>query len=318
MDSLANERTLTSTQTDRLVQAINRVTDAIAWLFCRFVLGRVLVEAMTRSVVKYAWVHMQTTEPESDRARKSSYTRLALYTGLDSRTIRRILSEPMRATEEHLCAEAAILAAWAKDPALRDPKTGRPGDIPLFGGVGTFEGLVHLHVGRGVSARYVLDRLIKYGNVEQVGPHFVRLLTADWHLFETGVDEMLNVASMSLLNLTKPMLNNISNKDKQASKWTERCNFSYLVHKTKVSELRLALNAHLHMCWKAAGEIIDKYEVSLDSSPEDLEEVGVGFYYWEGGHPAMPDNTNPSNLPRTQSPWRNEFRSTPPDLKLFD
>jgi hypothetical protein len=280
MNSSAVAPPITSEKSERIIHAINQVTDAIAWLFCRFVTGQVLVESMKRSVVKYAWVQMQNTEPDSQRAKKTSLTRLAMYTGLDTRTIRKVTEQPMRATEENICIEAAILGAWAKDPTLRDSKTNEPVDIPIFGSSGTFEGLVQRYAGRGVSVRFVLERLEVRNNVEVIGKHFVRLLNSDWNFFENGEDEFLNCAAYGIVNLSKAILHNLKAKDKPQEKWVERRTYSVNVPKEKLNEVEAEINELLISSYAKAQEVIRKYETSKDEDWSPLEVIGAGFYFW--------------------------------------
>ncbi|MCG8465413.1 MAG: DUF6502 family protein [Xanthomonadales bacterium] len=280
MNSSAVAPPITSEKSERIIHAINQVTDAIAWLFCRFVTGQVLVESMKRSVVKYAWVQMQNTEPDSHRAKKSSLTRLAMYTGLDTRTIRKVTEQPMRATEENICIEAAILGAWAKDPTLRDSKTNEPVDIPIFGSSGTFEGLVQRYAGRGVSVRFVLERLEAKNNVEVIGKHFVRLLNADWHFFENGEDTFLEAAVTGISNLSKTILNNLNAQGMPQEKWVERRTYTVNIPTSMRHEAEKAINESLIKSWNEVREVVRTYERSVHEEYESLEILGAGFYYW--------------------------------------
>lgn len=308
MNSPANERAQTSDKTERMIQALHRASDALVWLFSRFITGRVIIEAVTQSVVKYAWVQMHNTEPDTERMRKTSLTRLAMFTGMDTRVVRKILNEPMRAREEHLSVEAAILSAWAKDPSLRSAETGKPCDIPIFGAWGTFEGFVQRYAGRGVSVRYVLERLVKHGNVKEVSKHFVRLVTPDWHLCVNGEDEALFCIACSIEKLSHTALHNIEHISEPDKKWVERWRYTYLIPEDKRAKAEEELNRHLIQSWEEAGVILRKYENPEHSGP--VVEIGAGFYFWNGNHPAKGKIEPTNNVWHKLSPWRDEVDTT--------
>lgn len=307
MNSPAQERAQTSAKTERIMQALHRASDALVRLFSRYVTGRIIIDVITQSVVKQAWVEMHNTEPDTERMRKTSLTRLAMSTGMDTRVVRKILNEPMRAREEHLSVEAAILSAWAKDPSLRSAETGKPCDIPIFGAWGTFEGFVQRYAGRGVSVRYVLERLIKHGNVKEVGKHFVRLVRSDWHLCVNGEDEALSSIAGSVEKLTHAALHNIEHMASPDKKWLERRRFTYLIPKSNRAQAEDELNRYLIKCWENAGVILRKYENSeLCESSNQHDEIGAGFYFWIGGHPTTSNDEHKAEDALKFTPWRND------------
>lgn len=281
MTAHADYATATDDQTAPIVQALQRVTDAIAQLFGPFISGQLAIECMRRSVVKQAWEQMHRTEPEAAGLRKTSYTRLALATGMDTRQVRKLLSEPLRAGQEHICVEAAILNAWAKDPSLRNRYDQQPAELPIFGQSGTFEGLVGRYAGRGVSVRYVLERLEKHGNVKTVNKHFVRLVDPVWALFVNQEDLFLKETVGSIVNLAKAIKHNLEHITDPDKKWTERYAFSYFVPEEKRLELERHLSRHLIDSWLEARNIIKAYESTDGKDMTPMPVLGVGFYFWD-------------------------------------
>lgn len=265
-----------------IVQALQQVTDAIAQLFGPYVSGKIAAECMTRSMVKQAWDHMHRTEPEAEDLRQLSYTRLALATGMDTRKVRKLLSEPLRASKEHICVEAAILNAWAKDPSLRNRYNKQPADLPIYGKAGTFEGLVARYAGRGVSVRYVQERLEKHGNVKTVSKHFIRLLSSDWVLFENNEDSFLKEVICSLVNHAATIRHNLECIKRPEKKWAERYSLSYFIPENKRDELERVLNAHQIQAWEQAREIIKSYEGTVEGDLPPGPPIGVGYYFWDG------------------------------------
>lgn len=271
---------VTSEKSERIIRAISRATDAIAWLFCRFVQGRVLVELMKRSVLKYAHMDIRQKRSGPQKNHKITLTELGLHTGLDTRTIAALQQEPIRLTEDTICAEAAILARWAKDPALRSGVTGRPIQLPIHGGEGTFAGLVLRLAGRGISPKAVLDRLAAQGNVKVVGKHWVQLVDANWNFFEEGEDELLDIAANSLVCLTKACMNNVENRDNPDKKWIERRTLSFRIPADKREEAERLLNKKILEQNLEARALMKSLESSENDSVNSDEVLGLGYYFW--------------------------------------
>lgn len=313
LNSASFAEPITSEKSERIIQAISRVTDAIAWLFCHFVQGKVIIELMQRSVAKYAWVQMQNTHAESRRTKKVSLTRLTMFSGLDSRTITKILKNPVRATEEHICPEAAILSAWFKDPSLRDSRTGEVMDIPIHGPAGTLEGLVHRYAGRGVSVQFVLDRLERHGNVKALNKLWVRLIDPNWALFEEGEDTFLYSAIEAIVNVSKSIKHNLVQKQNPDNKWVERRKFSYHIPVNKRDEAEKALNELLVRQWHEAGALLRSFESSDRQADSTTESIGAGYYFWRDQSSDMNDSNNQdtfkTGLYDIIGPWRKDSQS---------
>lgn len=279
MDSAAFAQMMTSEKSESIINAIAKVTDSIADLFGEFVQGKVLVELMQRSVMKNAILLLEREHKRKGINRKISLTEMGLKTGFDTRTIRRASETPMRATEDKLSAEVAILQRWSKDPALRSPVTQKPADLPIYGVDGSFEGLVVRYAGRGISVRYVLQRLEEQGCIEIYNKNWVRLIKPHWGVFLDREDAFLSFGVDSILALINTIKHNLKNKQRPGNKWVERRRYIINIPKKEAQRAEDTLNEYLASCAHKAGELMRQFE----TPDKDVREgvLGVGFYYWD-------------------------------------
>lgn len=302
----------TSEQSGAVVRAMTRLFYALVGLFCQFpIRGDVMVDILRHGILRYALESSRDSDdPSLQRRRPLSLTRLIMLTGLDSRTIKGLLRQPISATDGDLCPEAAILGSWAKDPTLRDPITGRPKDLSIYGPTGTLEGLVHRHAGRGVSVTYVLDRLVKNGNVKQLDKLYARLINPNWKLFEHGEDTFLSCAIDAVVQLCNTIGHNLKYKNEPEKKWVERQAFSYMIPKERRAEAERAFNELLMRQWEEANQLIRSFEASPGETCEADESLGMRYCFirLSRENPQEP-YTKPASLPEVKAktgPWRGD------------
>lgn len=306
MDSSAFAQMMTSEKSENIIYAISRVTDALADLFGSYVQGKVLVELMQRSVLKNALLQLEEEHQRKGIKRKVSLTEMGLKTGFDTRTIRRASETPMRATEDKLSAEVAILQRWAKDPALRSSVTGKPADLPIYGIDGSFEGLVVRYAGRGISVRYVLQRLEEQGCIEVYNKNWVKLIDPNWGVFADQEDTFLSFGVNSILALIDTIKHNLKNKQDGNKKWVERRRYSWAIPRCLLPKVEAELNLFLAKCSNEAGHLMRAYEV--DKRLPECEVIGVGFYFWRDNklHTVNLDKESENLCDEIMRPYRSD------------
>lgn len=279
MSIINNLSPKTCENSERLVRAVSRIADAIARIFCPFIQGTVIVDIMRRSVLKYAYEEILAGRSGDEKEKKITLTELALKSGLDTRTIRKYSEVPLRASQEYISAEAALLNHWAKDPKLRNPVSGKPMDLPIRGADGSFEGLVMRYMGRGVSPKFIVEHLEKHGCVEAYNKNWVRLINPNWLLIEDKESDILDYGSRSLVGLAESVHHNLTSRQESDEKWVERRVYSLHVPQTRAAEARKALNDLLRKHMDEVAACVRAYEG--DSADESAGFVGTGVYYWE-------------------------------------
>lgn len=279
MSIINNLSPKTCENSERLVRAISRITDAIAKLFCPFIQGTVVVDIMRRSVLKYAYKEILESRSSDEKNKKITLTELALKSGLDTRTIRKYSEVPLRAMQEYISAEAALLNHWAKDPKLRNPVSGKPMDLPIRGADGSFEGLVMRYMGRGVSPKFIVEHLEKHGCVEAYNKNWVRLVDPKWQIIEEKERDILDYGSRSLVGLVAAVDHNLRHRQTPEAKWLERRVYSLHIPQNLANEARSALNELLKKQQEEISLCIRSFE--RHNEGESAGFIGTGIYYWE-------------------------------------
>lgn len=275
MESDVLKQPVTSPRSEKTIQAATKILGCIIDLLIEFMSGPVLNDMFKRVLVDRWYQKLQ----RENLGNKVTLSQLTFHTGLDSRQLKKLLDRPIQCTEADISTEAMLLHRWARDPNLRDPDTGRPRDLPVYGYSGTFQGLISAVVGRGVTPQTVLDRLTLNGNVKIVNEHWVRLVTPDWRMVEEQQNEMLSSACFSIINLVKSIRHNLANYDNHENRWLERYTYSIRLSPDKADDVRRRLNKILNEQKEMNAMILRSYE-TLDST-EESRFIGIGYYYWE-------------------------------------
>ncbi|GAB4187980.1 MAG: hypothetical protein Tsb002_13800 [Wenzhouxiangellaceae bacterium] len=260
-------------RSDVIVQAATRMARLLVRLFAPYLQGTTLLDLLKQALLEHA---QQRT---ADKNARVTLTELSLQTGIDTRTIRQMLDNPLEISDRHICAEAAILTHWQKDPCLRG-HDGKPMELPILGGQGSFQGLVMKYAGRGISTRAVVDRLVKAGNIAERKKLFVRLVDPNWRFIEDREDEILNYGTQALDSLATCIANNLEHRHNSAARWTERRVYSVRVPESMRKELQQAINRLLLQQKDAMHQLLQEYEdMTIDKQPVSL---GAGYYFWVG------------------------------------
>jgi signal transduction protein with GAF and PtsI domain len=261
-------------RSELIINAAYRMARVFVRLFSPYLQTSVLAEMVTQAGVEAAHEQCSKDTPK----KKVTLSRLSMITGVATKTIKSILQQPKQIADYHVCAEAAILARWSKDPALQSAVTGQPADLPIFGNDGSFQSLVSRHAGRGISTPTVLNRLISTGNIKTVNKHFVRMVNPHWRFFEDQEDEVLDASTHSLSSLSKALLNNLKNRNQQDQKWVERRVYSVNIPSSEVSATKAAMNELLRHQYEDMVNLIRSRESK--SNHEATELLGTGYYFW--------------------------------------
>lgn len=265
-------------KTEKIMRAAYRALYPVAKLFLRYIHGAVLGDLFQRILVDIAHNEIRHERHPQQRHKKITLTELNLKTGLDTRRLRRLMEQPLVVTEHNICVEAAILARWAKDPALREQyQRDKPRDLIAYGRDGTFEGIVKSIAGRGVSATPVLDRMIQRGNVKWVSKYHIRLIDPAWQFLESNEDDDLEAAANSIALFCSTLQHNLCCKFNNSEPRTERHVYSYMVPSQHRDALEKALKEKLLQARNNFYQTIAEYENS-DADDSNHEAIGVSFF----------------------------------------
>ncbi|MCG8466013.1 MAG: DUF6502 family protein [Xanthomonadales bacterium] len=254
-----------------IIKAAFRMACVFVRLFSPYLQIKVLVDLVTQAGVESAAQRCKKDYPK----KKVTLSKLSIMTGIPTAKVKEIQQQPKLMADYHVCAEAAILARWSKDPALRSETSDEPADLPIFGNDGSFQGLVGHYAGRGVSTPTVLERMVETGNIKVVNKHFVRLMDPHWRFFEDEEDKLLDYGTQALSSLANTIAHNIAHRHEGDHKLVERRVCSMKVENTQETHDKLN-----RLLLKQKEEMLELMK-SLECADNDQSPMilGAGYYF---------------------------------------
>jgi len=266
-----------SDQGVRLAVSIERIIRP----FIKLIVGRVscgfLIQQLKRIYIEEARNWIERNDPNG-RVTKS---KLALLTGLDTRTISSFEESSISPSEARLgdiCAEAAVLETWNSDSKFRGSDD-KPRLLPMLGRGASFQSLVTSTVGRNVTAQTVLDRLLESDNVEVVDDNFVRLVNPFYQPIKESEGVLIDYGSLSASRLLETVNHNLNCDDRgdrrlQQNRWSTR------IRRSDLPKLEEEMRQIVERQIVEVEDLLIRYEQS-DSGP-DMTSFGIGWFFFKG------------------------------------
>lgn len=214
---------------------------------------------------------------------KPTNSALALFTGLDTRVVSTILKNNQTPNSIPAAAnpENELIDIWNSDVSFQDLETGEPAILPIEGKGRTFQSLVLRAIGRNITVKTVLDRLLAGGTVQIVQGDIprVKLISKFYNPIssdnakstEIGLLESSRVLSAVLHNMHSDNVHRVP----QQGRWTYRLDPNN--YKLFRSEVRMLLEKQI----KEGDALLEKFEEPQKQSGQLT--VGIGWYQW-GDH----------------------------------
>lgn len=219
---------------------------------------------------------------------KPTKSALALITGLDTRVVSSVLKERFSETSVPMSAnpENTLIDIWNSDVVFQDPVSKKAAILPIEGKGRTFQTLVLRAIGRNITVKTVLDRLLKGGTVETVDGDIprVKLISKFYNPISSDNAKATEIGLLESSRVLSAVLHNMGADDEhrvpQQGRWTYR--LSPKKYKQFRNEVRQLLAKQI-----AEGDaLLEKFE-EPQKNPGQLT-VGIGWYQW-GDHEE--DNT---------------------------
>ena len=215
---------------------------------------------------------------------KPTRSALALLTGLDTRVVSVVINKNYDITLEpkNICAENALLDMWANDPFFLDDETNEPLILPIEGRGRTFQGLVLRSIGRNITIKTVLDRLLSSGNIRTIsdGTEQVEMLSLFYSPITNDRAKMTDIAFIESSRVLSAAIHNmnseIDSRVPQQGRWT------YRLSPKRFKEFRNEARFLLQKQIKEGEALLEKFE-DAQKKPGQLT-VGIGWYQWGGHH----------------------------------
>ena len=257
----------------RLASAIERVLRP----FIRLIVGRVscgfLVQQIKTIYIEEArgWIE------KNDQHGRVTKSKLAMLTGLDTRTISSIesdSSESDRFRIADLCPEAGVLEKWNSSTPFID-EDGEPKALPIFGKTVAFQALVTSVVGRNVTCQTVLERLVDSGNVQIVGDDFVQMINPYYQPIKASDETIIEAGSWSINHLIGTVNHNLI-VPKKSERLLQQDRYSSRIPAHLVADARAEIREVVEKQIEEVEKVLEKYE---SSEPQDGQRVfGIGWF----------------------------------------
>ena len=260
------------------------ITDAVRLVLRRIVrllVGTVSFPALME-ILKA--IYIKEAERKLERSgSKPTKSALAMLTGLDTRVVSSVQKSQFDVSLEprKICAENALLDMWSNDPFFQDDETGKPAILPVEGRGRTFQGLILRSVGRNITVKTVIDRLLSSKNIRL---HFggierVEMLLQFYSPISDDLAKMTDIAYLESSRVLSAAIHNMNSDPEfrvpQQGRWTYR--LAQEDYKAFRKEARELLQKQI----KEGEVLLEKYE-EIHKQPGQLT-VGIGWYQW-GGH----------------------------------
>jgi hypothetical protein len=260
------------------------MTNAVGLLLRRIVRLMVGTVSFPALVEILKTLYVEEAEKKINRTgSKPTKSALALLTGLDTRVVSVVVNKDYDLTLEpkNICAENALLDMWANDSFFLSNDTKEPLILPVEGRGRTFQGLVLRSIGRNITIKTVLDRLLASGNIKVIsdGTEQVEMLSLFYSPITNDRAKMTDIAFIESSRVLSAAIHNmnsdIDSRVPQQGRWT------YRLSPMRYGEFRKEARLLLQKQIKEGEVLLEQFE-DTQKQPGQLT-VGIGWYQW-GGH----------------------------------
>ena len=275
-----------TTSDERLQEAalLARAVENVFRKLIRFVVGRITLVKL-QEMIRHIYVEETERQLRAEKPGKNvPLTRLALLTGLDTRTLVQVrkrlqLDEPRYRQQflAELTPESAVVEAWASRISA-----GEEGATVLDYGSedAGFEQLVRATIStRGITIQSIIQRLVDTRSIEQDKDSRSLRLLVDHYSPYLSQDEpnIVNAALSAVSNLVSTVEHNVGADP--AEKLFQRQKWTFRLDPDDRDDFRRAMRALLERYESEAEDAIEPWEQARYDST--LITAGVGFYYFE-------------------------------------
>ena len=220
---------------------------------------------------------------------KPTKSAIALITGLDTRVVSSVLAQNLDSTmqTQSVNPEHALIDMWSSDPFFEDAGTGQPARLPIVGRGKTFQTLVLRAIGRNITVKTVIGRLLASNNIKviQEDGEKVELLSMLYSPISTDRAKQTEVGLVEASRVLGAVIHNMTSDDEtrvpQQGRWT------YRLDPNKYKEFRKRTRNLLEKQIKEGESLLEEFEETT-KQPGQMT-VGIGWYQWSDQEPVEED-----------------------------
>lgn len=213
--------------------------------------------------------------------RKNTVSRVSVITGLSRPEVTRLMATaekdlvstsnttPNRATR--------VIGGWLSDAKFND-ENNNPKVLPLRGTEISFESLVNLYSG-GITARAVLDEMLRVGAVEKVDKDHVKLVHLGY--VPQGDDsEKINIFLTHAGDLLSTGIHNLTQKD-EAPRFQRQVTYVDMPERVVEEFEKLSRDKSMTLLVELNKWLQTKSQEEEAQPDEKTYRIGVGIYYFK-------------------------------------
>jgi hypothetical protein len=272
--------------TSRLPDESKSITYFLSQVFrkvVRLVIGTVSLPVLV-DILKAIYVD-EAERKLSREGSKPTKSALALMTGLDTRVVSQVLEQNLETTiqNQNVNPEHSLIDMWSSDPYFQDPETGRAARLPIGGKGRTFQGLVLRSIGRNITVKTVIDRLLASGNIKIITDDIerVELLSMFYSPISDDRAKQTEVGLIEASRVLSAVVHNMRAAPElrvpQQGRWTYRLSVD------RYKEFRISARDLLEKQIKEGEALLEEFEEPKKHAGQMT--VGIGWYQWSDHEP---------------------------------
>ena len=249
----------------------------------RLVIGTVSLPALV-DILKAIYVD-EAKKKLMREGSKPTKSALALMTGLDTRVVSQVMDQNLESTIQNQTAnpENALIDMWCSDPYFQNPEDGTPALLPIAGRGKTFQGLVLRSIGRNITIKTVMDRLLSSGSIS-VSTGETETVELVSRIFSPLTDRKVRLTETALLEASRilgAVIHNMNSEPEyrvpQQGRWT------YRLSDTEFKAFRMRARQLLERQIQEGEKLLEEFEEPT-KQPGQVT-VGIGWYQWSDHEP---------------------------------
>ena len=272
---------------DRLDEAaiLTRAVENVFRKLIRFLVGKISLVRL-QEMIRYIYVEEAEKNLRAENPGKNvPLTKLALVTGLDTRTLVQVRKRLEVDTQQYrqqflaeLTPESAIVETWVEQ--AQNPDSDNGSVLGYGNDKSSFEKLVRSTIpGRGITTQSIIERLVATKSITQDKENRTLQLIVKRFSPYLSDDEpnMVNAALSAISNLTSTIEHNM--KATQEEKFFQQQSWTFRLNPQDRVTFRRIVRESLERCKALAETDMEPWE--REEYGKEMMTAGVGFYYFE-------------------------------------
>lgn len=284
MPGVAMKKNVTQ-QTD--AKSITHFLSRVFRKVVRLVIGTVSLPALY-DILKAIYVE-EAQRKLAREGSKPTKSAIALMTGLDTRVVSSLMDESLdsKIQSQSVNPEHALIDLWSSDPFFRDAETGKPASLPIVGRGRTFQTLVLRSIGRNITVKTVIGRLLASNNIRVVQEDVekVELLSLIYSPISSDRAKQTEVGLIEASRVLSAVIHNMKadpeTRVPQQGRWT------YRLDPRNYKQFRRRARQLLENQIKEGESLLEEFEEAA-KEPGQIT-VGIGWYQWSDHDPEEED-----------------------------